>query len=185
MDDLVNDFLEGSHLRIDQQVGLSIDGFPLGEEFADAFLRVFGLEEGPVGLMLDAFPDGIGRSPEANNQCVCFKAGEVVGVGGEAAAGGDDQAFPLGEFLDEHGFAGAEVIFAVLFKNARNGQAHDRFDLGVGVQKVKINCARDLLADGGFSHPHKPDQGYVAYVAPAFHGLCVTESGAGRTLIRP
>ncbi len=109
----------------------------------------------------------------------------MIRVGGEAAAGRDDQAFALGELPHKRGFAGTEVLFAVLFEDAGNGHAHHALDLRVGVQKVKVHYAGDLLADGGFSDPHEPDQGYVPYVTPAFHGLCLTESESGRTLIRP
>ncbi len=58
--DLMDNFLEGAHLGVDQKVGLSIDGFALGKEVADALLGVFSLQQGPVGLVFDTFPDRIG-----------------------------------------------------------------------------------------------------------------------------
>ena len=56
MHDLLRDFAGGAHVGVDQHVGLPVKLFARGEQFADFFLRIRIVEQGPVGLVLSPVP---------------------------------------------------------------------------------------------------------------------------------
>jgi len=107
------------------------------------------------------FPDGFGGSPKADDEGVLFEAGEVGGVGGHSAAGADDELFAVLEFLDEGGFAIAEVGFSLFGEDPADGLAYDLFDPGIGIEEFEMEGFCDEGADGGLADAHESDQGQV------------------------
>ena len=121
--DLLRDFAGGALVGVDQHVGLPVERRADFEQFADFFLRVGIVEQGPVRLVADAFPDFFRRRPEAHDERVSFQRGEIFRIGRQAAAGGNHGFMSRGQFADDLPFQRAESRFAVLGKNVGNGPA--------------------------------------------------------------
>ena len=60
MDDLVGDFALPPELGVYEYVGLSIKRFSSGEQRTDFFERLVAVQQGSVGLVMGALPDGLG-----------------------------------------------------------------------------------------------------------------------------
>jgi hypothetical protein len=63
MQNMVRDFLDGSHFGIHQHIGLPVERFTRGEQSANSPGRIGIIQQGAISLMADAFPNHVGRSP--------------------------------------------------------------------------------------------------------------------------
>ena len=182
VDDLLGDFADGADVRIDEDVSLFIERLTRGQQGADSSRRVRVVEQGPVRLVLDAFPDFFRRRPEADDERVRFQGGQILRIHRQAAAGGDDRARLLGEFLDHRGFHPAEGRFAVRGENVSNRPARARLDEVVGVEVFEMQLLGDEAADRGFAGAHEADERDIGDVAFAVHRMELADFAAGRTL---
>lgn len=185
VDDLVGHFAESAVFGVHEDVGLAVVGFAGGEERADGREGIGTIEEGAVGLVAGALPDGFGGGPEADDEGVFFQAGEVGGVDDEAAAGGDDAVGTGFEIADEVGFELAKDGFSVFGEDAGDGFVGAFFEEFIGVEKGEAEVVGDMVADGGFAGAHETDEGKVADGGSGFvHRGGVADRGAAGTPIR-
>ena len=175
MHDLLRDFAGGTQVGIDQHVGLAIERFAGGEEFADFRLGVRVAQQGPVGLVADPVPDFFRRSPKADDEGVCLEVGEVVGIRGQTAAGGNDRAFPGGQFIDQLMFQFAKRGFAIGIKNVGDGAVRALLDQFIGVEVIEVQLFGHEPSDGGLARAHETDEREINDAAVALHANGLTE----------
>ncbi len=120
-------------------------------------------------LIADAFPNGVGRGPKADDQCVAAKADEVFRFANQPAASGDDEPIARGKIGDDGAFVGAEGWLALLGKNFGNGTPDPFLDQVVRINERETQLLRDNASDGGLSDPHKTDQRNVFDAANVAH----------------
>jgi len=130
-------------------------------------------------LIANAFPDCFRRRPKANHQGVALEAGQVLLIGNQSAAGGDHRVFVPAQLRYDGAFALAKGGFAFLCKDFPNRFTGARFDGLIRVEKVETQLVGDEPAHGGFAGAHESDEGKVADLARATHGL---ELAHGRKL---
>jgi len=162
VDDLGGDFAGRAQVGADKDAGLTIGGAAFGVEFGDGGLRIGRFEQGAMVLVADAFPDGVGRGPQAHDEGVGTEVFEVGGIADEAAAGGDDEFVPGGEIGDDGAFVGAEAGFAFGGEDFGDGLSHALGDEVVCVDKLEAQLLGNDASDGGFADTHEPDQGQIA-----------------------
>ena len=92
MSRLLRDLPHGSEFRIHENIGLTIKRLPLGQEALDSCERLRIVQQWTMCLAMNPLPDGFGGSPKAHHEGVGFQAIEVRSVGGQSAAGRDDDA---------------------------------------------------------------------------------------------
>jgi hypothetical protein len=162
---LLDDLFERTLIGLDEHVRLAVKGIAPGEQFADFAQWIGGLQQGPMGLRPHPFPDDFGRGPQANNQGMGFKTGQIGRVGNETAAGGNDRLLPLAQIPDHLLFQLAKGVLALLFENFLDGHAALGFDEFVGVNKRELQRLGGEAADGRFAGAHESDQGEILYAA--------------------
>lgn len=124
-----------------------------------------------MGLIAHAFPDFFGGCPEANDQGVNFKAGEICGVGREAPASRNHSLLAGNQFADDFLLEFAKRRLALLRKNIADGFSRARFDDVISVQKREVQVRGDEVADRRFARTHKADERNIVNLARRAHGI--------------
>ena len=62
MNDVMDDFLDGTQFCVHQHVGATVERFAFGQQLTNLRQRVRRLKQGTVRLVLDPFPDRFRRS---------------------------------------------------------------------------------------------------------------------------
>ena len=181
---LLGDFAEGAEFGVYEDVGLAIELFSFGEELADFGEGIRFIQEGAMGLVFNAVQDFFRRSPETHGQRMCFEAGHVLFIEGQAAAGGDDGFVAALEFFDNATFHGAKSGFALVLEDVGDGGAGTGFDDVVGIKEGEVEGGSDLPADGGFTRAHEANQREIADVTGTVHGERMRENGRNGTYER-
>jgi hypothetical protein len=150
---------------LDEHVRLAVKGIAHGEKFANLAQWVSGLQQGPMGLCLHPFPNDFGRGPQANDQGMGFKTGQIGRVDNETAASGNDRFLPLAQIPDHVVFQLAKDGLALLFEDFLDGHSALGFDEFVGIDKLELQRLGSEAADGRFAGAHKTDQGDILYAA--------------------
>ncbi len=122
----MGDLADGTHLGVDQHIGLAVGRLARGEQGAEFCECVRSVQQRTVVLSADAFPDFFRRSPKTNHQGVSLEAGEIRGIDRQTTARGNHGTRARSEFQNQGGFLLAKGHLAFLGENLRNGFARAR-----------------------------------------------------------
>lgn len=124
---------EGGRVDADGS-GPGVEGFPFGVEFFQGATRVGGLQERTVAVF-DPLVKMIGAGIEPDHGADLREEFAVLSRSDDPAASGHDQADASDEALQDFGFEGAEMFFAVLFENTGDGLTRFAGHEGVGIDQ--------------------------------------------------
>lgn len=147
--------------------GLAVEGFALAVEFFDGAAGVGRLEQGAFAVA-DALVEVLGGGVEPDDGSDLREEAAVFLDGDDAAAGGNDEADAADEGLEDFGFEGAEMCFAVLPENFRDGLSGLLRDEGVGIDQGETGEGGQNPPDAGFAGSHESDEDQVAKHAQIF-----------------
>ena len=114
--------------------GPGVERFPLGVEFFQGAARVGGLQERAIAVF-DPLVKMLGAGIEPDHGADLREEFAVLSRNDDPAASGHDQADASDEALQDFGFEGAEMFFAVLFENDGDGLSRFAGHKGVGIDE--------------------------------------------------
>ena len=116
--------------------GPGVEGFSLGVEFFQGAARVGGLQERAIAVF-DPLVKMLGVGIEPDHGADLREEFAVLSRGDDPAASGHNQADASDQALQDFGFEGAEMFFALLFENAGDGLSRFPGHEGVGIDEGK------------------------------------------------
>lgn len=176
MNDVMDDFLDGTQFCVHQHVGAAVKRLALGQQLTDSGLRFWRLEQRAMTLVAHPLPDCFGRRPETDDQGVGFQADEVFLPRDQAASGRDHRAVEGLESLDHGSFVFPELRFTFLGKDCGNSPASPRFDEFVRVGEPEMQVRSHELADRRLAGSHETDEGQVMDDTTIGHGIDLTQN---------
>lgn len=114
--------------------GPGVERFPLGVEFFQGAARVGGLQERAIAVF-DPLVKMLGAGIEPDHGADLREEFTVLSRSDDPAASGHDQADASDKALQDFGFEGAEMFFAVLFENDGDGLSRFAGHKGVGIDE--------------------------------------------------
>jgi len=169
MDDLMGDFLGRAHFSVHQHIGLAIESFSLGEEFADLRLRILGLEQWAVGLMSHAIPDHLRGGPKADHQRMALQTFKELSPSWQSTSSGNDQRLTAGKFSNRNSLPFSKDLLSLFGEDPRDGLPGLPLDPIVRVEKVKTELHRCESSHGRLPHAHKANQRQIPYGSVRSH----------------
>ena len=153
--DLRDDLVDGLVGGVDGNIGLGVERVAAVEQFFDLRQRVRGLEQGAVGLVLDALEDHFGPRREADHEACLFEGPPVHLPDHRAAAGGDHLVLAPHDLLDDPLLDLAEIGFAELREDGGDGHVLVGLDERVGVHEGIAQVLRQPRADARLADAHE------------------------------
>ena len=150
-------------IRLDLDVRRShIQVAALVHEFGKPLPRIGALEKGTARVGTGARREAFQWRIEVDHDA---PLGEPAAVGfpqNDAAAGGDNDAPPLGEFLDDRFLAVTKFLLALDIEDPWNVRPGAFLDHAVAVDEVELQGLGEVPADCGLAGRHHPDEKDVA-----------------------
>src|SRR5690606_8651115 len=165
--DLPGDRLHSPSIGVDHQVGyFAVQRVPLRHQPFQDLCLVATSEERSLAAAIRAFKLLPHAGVEIDHVAARSQVFAAVRVEHGSAAGSQDNAFELRQVVDDAGFAGTETFFTLFLEDERDVDAGPRFYFVVAVDKVEMQHAGQLPADGGFAGAHGA---YQEQVVRVFH----------------
>jgi hypothetical protein len=138
--DVIDNLRRCATCRIDLNRDGAIGVATLVEEVADALAALVAAtgEQGPIGVLFHTVKDGTDGSCEANDGSGFGKHLAIAGVDQRTAACAEDETWLLGKLGAELRFEDAEGWLTILGKDAGDGLAKVRLNLGIHVHKLAM-----------------------------------------------